>query len=412
MRMSRRKRLGGRLGVVIGPGGRDIAQADAMKHVWGYTVVNDVSWRDLQRRHGGQWQQGQSLDGSCPMGAMDRHGGRDRPCHLAVACRRERRPPSRNRTPGTCTSRWRSSRPLAGHHARRRATSSRPDARGRGFARTPAEFMKPGDLLETEIEGIGTMRKPHRLESGQRIPGTANMVTKIQQGRRPRSERMPMYSPARRPGAASHTTPASLRIAAFVGGWCRLAIFIVYLLLSRTDWNTMYPVLAALVLACFHGLPRTNVDPARAPRAIDLTAETLRAYIDSRKLPDLPVHFPDRAGRLMEGTQYTSRNCNETIKIAWARLHTDDSPASTTAGPARSASRRKSRAPSATCSPSSSRSSTSPFQEHQRRARGTARGDACISHVAALLQLNTARRLGGALGRPTSSWWACTATAR
>jgi 2-keto-4-pentenoate hydratase/2-oxohepta-3-ene-1,7-dioic acid hydratase in catechol pathway len=56
------------LGVVIGPGGKDIAQADAMKHVWGYTVINDVSWRDLQRRHGGQWHKGKSLDGSCPMG--------------------------------------------------------------------------------------------------------------------------------------------------------------------------------------------------------------------------------------------------------------------------------------------------------------------------------------------------------
>ena len=56
------------LGVVIGPGGKDIAQDAAMGHIWGYTVVNDVSWRDLQRRHGGQWHKGKSLDGSCPMG--------------------------------------------------------------------------------------------------------------------------------------------------------------------------------------------------------------------------------------------------------------------------------------------------------------------------------------------------------
>ena len=52
-------------------------------------------------------------------------------------------------------------RPVHGHDARGRATSS-PRARpeGVGFARNPPEFLKPGDLLETEIEGIGTMRNP------------------------------------------------------------------------------------------------------------------------------------------------------------------------------------------------------------------------------------------------------------
>jgi len=56
------------LGVVIGRGGKNIAEADAMDHVFGYTVINDVSARDLQRRHGGQWLKGKSLDGTCPMG--------------------------------------------------------------------------------------------------------------------------------------------------------------------------------------------------------------------------------------------------------------------------------------------------------------------------------------------------------
>jgi 2-keto-4-pentenoate hydratase/2-oxohepta-3-ene-1,7-dioic acid hydratase in catechol pathway len=57
------------LGVVIGPGGKDIKAEDAMGHVWGYTVINDVSWRDLQRRHG-QWFKGKSLDRSCPLGPV------------------------------------------------------------------------------------------------------------------------------------------------------------------------------------------------------------------------------------------------------------------------------------------------------------------------------------------------------
>jgi 2-keto-4-pentenoate hydratase/2-oxohepta-3-ene-1,7-dioic acid hydratase in catechol pathway len=55
------------LAIVIGKGGRDIATEDAMDAVFGYTIVNDVTARDLQRAHG-QWFKGKSLDGCCPMG--------------------------------------------------------------------------------------------------------------------------------------------------------------------------------------------------------------------------------------------------------------------------------------------------------------------------------------------------------
>ena len=55
------------LAVVIGRGGRDIARARAMDHVFGYTVVNDVTARDVQMRHQ-QWDLGKSFDTFCPMG--------------------------------------------------------------------------------------------------------------------------------------------------------------------------------------------------------------------------------------------------------------------------------------------------------------------------------------------------------
>jgi 2-keto-4-pentenoate hydratase/2-oxohepta-3-ene-1,7-dioic acid hydratase in catechol pathway len=56
------------LALVIGRRGRDIAREDAFDHILGYTIVNDVSARDIQRRHGGQYFKGKGLDGSCPMG--------------------------------------------------------------------------------------------------------------------------------------------------------------------------------------------------------------------------------------------------------------------------------------------------------------------------------------------------------
>jgi 2-keto-4-pentenoate hydratase/2-oxohepta-3-ene-1,7-dioic acid hydratase in catechol pathway len=68
------------LAVVIGRGGRDIARSRAMDHVFGYTIVNDVSARDVQVRHQ-QWLLGKNCDTFCPMGpwivTADELDGRD-----------------------------------------------------------------------------------------------------------------------------------------------------------------------------------------------------------------------------------------------------------------------------------------------------------------------------------------------
>ena len=55
------------LAVVIGVGGKNISRENAMSHVFGYTVVNDVTARDVQMRHQ-QWDLGKSFDTFCPMG--------------------------------------------------------------------------------------------------------------------------------------------------------------------------------------------------------------------------------------------------------------------------------------------------------------------------------------------------------
>lgn len=60
------------LAIVIGRGGRDIPVADALGHVFGYTILNDITARDLQRLHG-QWFKGKSLDTSCPLGPVVVH---------------------------------------------------------------------------------------------------------------------------------------------------------------------------------------------------------------------------------------------------------------------------------------------------------------------------------------------------
>ena len=149
------------LGVVIGKGGKNIKEADAMQHIFGYTVVNDVSWRDLQRRHGGQWHKGKSLDGTCPMGPCIVTADTLDPTNLRVTCRVNGVVKQDSFTRHMYFKIPRLIAELSlGMTLETGDIISTGTPEGVGFARTPPEFMKPGDLLETEIEGIGIMRNP------------------------------------------------------------------------------------------------------------------------------------------------------------------------------------------------------------------------------------------------------------
>jgi 2-keto-4-pentenoate hydratase/2-oxohepta-3-ene-1,7-dioic acid hydratase in catechol pathway len=149
------------LGVVIGPGGKDIKAEDAMQHVWGYTVINDVSWRDLQRRHGGQWHKGKSLDGTCPMGPVLVTADSLDHTDLRVTCRVNGVTKQDSSTKFLYFKLPRLIHDLSmGMTLEAGDILSTGTPEGVGFARNPPEFLKPGDLLETEIEGIGTLRNP------------------------------------------------------------------------------------------------------------------------------------------------------------------------------------------------------------------------------------------------------------
>jgi 2-keto-4-pentenoate hydratase/2-oxohepta-3-ene-1,7-dioic acid hydratase in catechol pathway len=147
------------LAVVIGKGGRDIAEAAAMSHVFGYTCANDVSVRDVQRRHGGQWFKGKNFDTHLPMGPWIVTADEVDPGDLAIRSRVNGATKQDSRTKymvfkiprliaeisAGCML-WPGDMIITGTPA------------GVGFARTPPEFLKPGDVVEVEIEGIGVLR--------------------------------------------------------------------------------------------------------------------------------------------------------------------------------------------------------------------------------------------------------------
>lgn len=149
------------LGVIIGPGGKNIAAEDAMKHVWGYTVINDVTWRDVQRRHGGQWHKGKSLDGTCPMGPLIVTADSLDHTNLRVTCRVNGVTKQESSTRFLYFKLPRLIHDLSlGMTLEPGDILSTGTPEGVGFARNPPEFLKPGDLLETEVQGIGILRNP------------------------------------------------------------------------------------------------------------------------------------------------------------------------------------------------------------------------------------------------------------
>ncbi|ADP19810.1 fumarylacetoacetate (FAA) hydrolase family protein 12 [Achromobacter xylosoxidans A8] len=148
------------LAVVIGKEGRDIAEADALSHVFGYTVANDLSARDLQRAHGAQWFKGKSLDATCPMGpvliTVDEIGD---PQNLALGCEvngvRMQHGHTRNQIFSVARVIAELSQGLTLLPGDVILTGT-PE--GIGAARQPPVFLADGDVVECWVEGIGSLR--------------------------------------------------------------------------------------------------------------------------------------------------------------------------------------------------------------------------------------------------------------
>ena len=149
------------LAVIIGKTGKNIREEDALSHVFGYTVLNDVSARDIQSRHK-QFFKGKSLDGYCPMGPWIVTADEiPDPQQLTVRLRVNDVTKQESNTSLMLFS-VRAiiailSQGLTLEPGDIIATGT---PSGVGFARNPPEFLQAGDIMETEIEGIGTMRNP------------------------------------------------------------------------------------------------------------------------------------------------------------------------------------------------------------------------------------------------------------
>ena len=150
------------LTVVIGRGGRNITRAQALSHVWGYTIVNDVTARDVQMRHS-QWDLGKSFDTFCPMGpwivSADELDGSDTrvrcwvtPANGAAELRQDARTSDLIFDIPTLIETC--SRGITLYPGDLIATGT---PAGVGMGMTPPRWLAHGDQVRIEIDGIGVL---------------------------------------------------------------------------------------------------------------------------------------------------------------------------------------------------------------------------------------------------------------
>ena len=146
------------LAVVIGSAGRDIAREDAWGHVFGLTVLNDITARDLQRRHD-QWFKGKSLDGSAPMGPcivtpdeFDDLGALELVTRVNGETRQQARASQMIFDIPELIAQLSAGLTLEPGDVIATGTPS-----GVGYAMEPPRFLRVGDVVECTVQGIGTI---------------------------------------------------------------------------------------------------------------------------------------------------------------------------------------------------------------------------------------------------------------
>lgn len=147
------------LAVIIGKPARNVAEADAFSYVFGYTILNDMSAREVQTQHD-QWYFGKSLDGFTPMGPWIVTADEfDAPPLLQVKSRVNGEPRQDGNTSLMLFGIAHVIAELSKGMTLRPGTiisTGTPAGVGAGF--DPPRFLKPGDVVECEIDGIGVLR--------------------------------------------------------------------------------------------------------------------------------------------------------------------------------------------------------------------------------------------------------------
>ena len=157
--------------VIIGRGGRSIRPRDAWDHIWGYTLINDVTARDLQRDRG-QWFMGKSLDTFCPMGPWAVTADEVDAADITIQCwvNGELRQQASTKElifdlPALIADL------SSGMTLRPGDVIATGTPSGVGFGFDPPRFLVPGDVVQVSATGMGVLENRVGLDDVAALPG-------------------------------------------------------------------------------------------------------------------------------------------------------------------------------------------------------------------------------------------------
>src|SRR5699024_1937690 len=147
------------LGVIIGKDGKDIPRDKAYEYVFGYTVINDVTARDLQRMHK-QWLLVKSLDTFCPIGPHIIHKNElNNPDNLDISCKVNGEVRQSSNTKHMIFDIPEIISTISkGHTLNAGDIIATGTCEGVGMGFEPPKYLNKGDVVEVEIEKIGVLR--------------------------------------------------------------------------------------------------------------------------------------------------------------------------------------------------------------------------------------------------------------
>jgi len=153
------------LALIIGKDGIDISKENAEDHIFGYTIVNDISARNIQRKHG-QWFKGKSMETYCPMGPVLVHKSElPFPLELDIKCSINGELRQNSNTNQLIFDVPTIIHDLSkGMYLRKGDIIITGTPAGVGLGFKPFKFLKPGDEIECWIQGIGTLKNSFGLE--------------------------------------------------------------------------------------------------------------------------------------------------------------------------------------------------------------------------------------------------------
>jgi 2-keto-4-pentenoate hydratase/2-oxohepta-3-ene-1,7-dioic acid hydratase in catechol pathway/pimeloyl-ACP methyl ester carboxylesterase len=286
----------GEIGVIIGKAGRHISERDAMNHIWGYTIINDITAREVQRDHK-QFYLGKSGDTYCPMGPIAVPAANlPTRLHIQTFVNGEERQDATTDDLIFSIPHLIATISL-GETLQPGDVIATGTPAGVGFGQKPPKFLQHGDVVEVTVTGLGTLRNQVVLRQGASSTFAPSPL--------------PIFNISRTPGAAGLTKIGSKLVNVEVSGKGTSQIIFIHGLGGSTQFYA--PLLMTSRLENSHTCIRYDIEGHGLSPTSSGSVVSITSYAED--LAALFKHFQNQSSLLV------AHSMGSLIALAFAAQH-------------------------------------------------------------------------------------------